>query len=207
MDIQFSEKDSLRVINEMIAQAKDNYQRGSLTVVLFWGYLIAALSIINFILLQVFTNPNHSFWIWTVTILGWIISILLQRNIDRSAIVKTHIDSIVKYTWWGFGISLAIFFIVLWGLRIKFDITFLFVLITPVIMIMCGMAQFITAIACRYKTYYWGAVTFWLGALACLATTVIFKTIDYQFLILAFAVIISFIVPNHILNNKINKNV
>ena len=207
MDTQFSEKDSLRVINEMISQAKSNFQRGSLTVVLFWGYLISAIAIANFVLLQILNKPQQSFWVWCITLLGLVASMLIQRKADRSAIVKTHIDTIVKYTWFGFGIAVVIFFISLWILRMQFNVPFIFVTITPVIMLMCGMAQFITATACRYKTYYWGAATFWLGALVCVATTVIFKKTDYQFLILAAAMVISFIIPNHILNSKMQKHV
>lgn len=205
METKLDHQKSLELINEMIIQTKNNFQKGSLSVVLFWGYLISSIAIINFILLQVLSNPVQSYWIWSITILGGIISFFIQRKTDRTALVKNHIDSIIKYVWFGFGISTILLIIIFWTIRLPHNIQFLY--LTPIIMLTCGVAQLVTAVACRYKSYYWGAVAFWLGALLGAISTVVFKIIDYQFLIMAIAAIVSFIIPNHILNKKNKKHV
>jgi hypothetical protein len=200
MDKQFTEQDSLRLINEMIVRARSNFKRSRLTIVLFWGYCIAILAIGNFILLQVLAKPSQSFNVWWLSLVGFIVSFFIQRRIDRTAIVKTHIDFIIKYIWWGYGISVMVLYSVLSIMSLQGRVQFIY--ITSVIMIMCGLAQFSTAIACRYKPYYWGACIFWLGAIACAIVTAYLEKVDYQFLILAASMIAGFIIPNHILNNK-----
>ena len=205
MEKEFNEQDSLRIINEMINQAKNNFKRSSSTLVLFWGYLVSLIAIANFVLLRALDNPVQSFWVWSATAVGWVVSFFIQRNIDRTAIVKTHIDAIIKYIWLGFGISMTVLLVIFWTLRLEHNAQFVY--LTPLSMIMSGLAQFATAIACRYKPYYWGAVVFWLGAIACMISVHVFKAIDYQFLLLALTMIIGFIIPNHILNKKHSRHV
>jgi hypothetical protein len=201
MNTEFNEQDSLRIINEMIARVKSNFQRGGIKIMLFWGYLTAMVSLGNFILLQVLKNPNQSYWIWTIMIIGYIASYFIQRKIGRTAIVKNHFDTIIKYLWCGFGISMIILQVVFWTMRASDNVQFIYLI--PVIMIMCAIAQFGTAIICHQRSYYIGAATFWIGAIACAIFTVIVKSIDYQFLVLAISMIIAFIIPNHLLNKKL----
>lgn len=205
MEKKFNEQDSLRVINEMIAQAKNNFSRGGLSIVIFWGYLVAATAIGNYILLQILDNRANSYHIWWVMVIGGVISYFMQRKIDRTTIVKTHIDRIINFIWWGFGIS-AVMLQIVFRVMVTPD-NWQFIYVTPIILMMCGMGQFITAKAYRYKPYYWGAILFWLGALSCSIITSLAQIIDYQFIILAVCMIGSFVIPNHILNNKMKKHV
>lgn len=205
METKMTEQEGLKIINEMIAQAKNNFQKGSADVAIFWGYLAAGLSIANFILLQCLENSTLAYFVWWLAAPGWLISWLIQRKIDRTSIVRTPIDRIINMIWIGFGIAVAVLQVVFWSYRIPHNIHFIYMV--PVIMLMYGAAQFATAAACRHKPYFWGSVVFWIGAVLSMLVAVWTERSDYQFLILAASVIIGFVVPNHLLNRKAQSDV
>ena len=83
-----------------------------------------------------------------------------------------------------------------------------FAAITPIIMLMTGMAEFAMAKACRYKPFIWGAAGFWIGAVLCvLFTYILVRNGSIQFLILAACMILGFVVPGHKLNKLAKNNV
>ncbi len=197
MEPKMSEQESLKIINEMIMQARSNFQKGRVNVAIFWGYLVALTAMLNFILLKTLEHPQYAFMIWLLMVPGAVVSYFIDKRIDRSAIVKTHIDSIVHFVWNGYGISVLLLQVVFWVVNIPNNIHFY--LMTPIILLMMGAAQFVTAKACKYHPYYWGATVFWLGAVCGTLT----GKIEYQFLVLAVCAIVGFVIPNHVLNHKI----
>jgi hypothetical protein len=205
METKFTEQESLKVINEMIAQAKNNFQKGSVNTAIFWGYLTAALSIANFILLQLFANSGWAYNVWWLILPGWLVYALMQRKIDRSAAVKTPIDKIIIMFWISFGISVAILQIVFWTFSFQENIQFVY--LVPIIMILCGTVQFGTAAAYRYRSYYWGSVIFWISAILSILVAKWTGKVDYQLIVLACSAIVGFVIPNHILNKKAESNV
>ncbi|NDV94725.1 hypothetical protein D0T84_07305 [Dysgonomonas sp. 521] len=206
MEKTFSEQDSLKLINEMISQARDNFQEGNTYSSIFCGYIVAATAFANFILLHTLGNPNLSYWIWLTMIPMTIISSIISKRQRKSAIVKTHIDKIIGYIWVAFAISVGILLLSIYGTAYAFKSSHLCILITPVILIMMGAAQFITSIACRFKPYLYGACMFWCGALLC-TVCYLFGRGDIQFIILGICAIMGLCVPGHIANRKAIQNV
>ena len=214
MDTKFNEKESLALISEMIEQARGNIQKGSGNVMIFWGFYIAFIALLNVILLLVLPNPNHSFWVWILSFFGWVIDRFLDKKVDKNTIVKTHIDRIITATWKAMGISIVLFLIIINGYIIAMNVyteqSFrLSVLITPVIMLLTGVAEFITSKACRFKLFLKGAVIMWAGALCCLLSYMFFHSYSYitQFIILAICMITGFVIPGYRLNKSVKKNV
>ena len=206
MENNFTEQDSMKLINEMISQARNNFQEGGIRTSIFSGYVVAATAFANFILIHTLDDPNQSFWIWLTMIPMIIISRIIKRRYSRSATVKTHIDKIVRHIWNAFAISVAIFLITIYGTAYALHSGFLGILITPIILTMMGAAQFITSIACRFRPYLYGACIFWGGALIC-TLSYIFASSDIQFIILGICAILGLCVPGHIANRKAVKNV
>lgn len=199
-----SEQESLRIIQEMIVQTRNNFQRKSVDISIFWGYLVAFTAVLNFVLLNTLKEPNYAYLVWLLMIPGAVVSYFISKRIDRSAMVKTHIDSIVQYVWNGYGISVLLLQVVFWAVNVPHRMHFY--LMTPVILLMMGAAQFVTAKACKYNPYYRGAVAFWLGAVCCVWSVWSGK-VAYQFIILAVCAIVGFVVPNHVLKHKIKQDV
>ncbi|MDR0825483.1 MAG: hypothetical protein LBN74_10345 [Prevotella sp.] len=206
MENNFTEQDSLKVINEMISQARNNFQNRNVTPAIFCGYVVAATAFANFALLHTLENPVQSFWIWLVMIPMVIISSAISRKYKKQVMVKTHIDKIVSYIWIAFPISVAIFLVTVYGAAFALKSDYLGVLITPVILTMMGTAQFTTSIACRFKPYFYGTLVFWAGALLC-TVSYLFGWMDLQFIILGTCAILGLCVPGHVANKKAEQNV
>ena len=216
METKFTEQESLTVINEMINRARNNVQKDSATSLIYNGYAVAAVSVLNFILLYLLPveHLNYAFMVWWLMLPSAVIGHFLQRRIDRSSIVKTHIDSIVTSIWKGFAVSVVLLLVILFSMAYSWVSVgqhprfYYFSAITPTIMLMTGMAEFAMAKVCRYRPFLWGALCFWLGALLCfLFTYMLIRDGSIQFLILAACMIAGFVVPGHRLNKLAKTNV
>ncbi len=206
MEKDFNEQDSLRLINEMITRARNNFQEGSVKSSIFSGYFVAATAIANYALIHLLDNPNGSFWIWTLMIPMMIISSFIDRKRDSEPFAKTHIDKIITKTWKAFAISVGILLASIIGASYAIKSPYLGILITPAILTMMGAAQYVTSIACRFKPYSYGALVFWGGALLCTATYFTGQG-DLQFIVLAACAILGLSMPGHFAIKKAKQNV
>jgi len=199
-----TEQESLNIINEMISQTREYFQKGAANASIFWGYYIAAIALLNFILLQIPDIARYSYSVWFLTIPGIFVSVSISRK--KNILVKTHINTIINHIWIAFGISNVIFIGILYISATAVTIPALPIIITPIILIMMGIAQYATAAACKFKLYVYSAMIFWTGALIC-ALTYFTGRSDYQFIVMAVCMVAGFIIPGHILNSKAEKDV
>ncbi len=206
MEKNFSEQDSLKLINEMISQARNNFQKGSTYSSIFCGYVVAATAFANFILIYILENPNQSFWVWLTMIPMMIISGAIARKHYKHSLVKTHMDKIVSTIWNAFAISVGIFLISIYSMMYVINFNYLGILITPIILTMMGTAQYATSVVCRFKPYLYGALIFWGGALACVVSYLL-NEFSVQFIILGVCAILGLSLPGHIANKKAEENV
>jgi len=210
METKLTEQESLSIISQMIEQARNNLQKGSGNGMIIAGLLVAFTAILNVVLAFVFKetgiNANLSFWAWSLMIPGIIIIYLIQMKEDRKSTVKTHIDSIIRSTWNSYQYAVLVFLVVIFiiGFGKKFYVVFC--LINPVVLILVGQAEYVTAKACRFRPYLYGAFSMWLGALACVGAIWLKETVLIQFLILAVCMIIGFVIPGYQLNNLAKKD-
>jgi hypothetical protein len=207
MDSKFTEQESLAVITEMIDRARHNVQKGSGTFMIYWGAMVAIMALLNVALVYILhcmsISPNLSFHIWWIMLPAWIVSFILEHKRDKRTLVKSHIDTIISSVWSAFGISIAIFLLMIFGLAYSLQVYDHFYLINPVIILLMGIGEFITAKACRFRPFLYGAIAMWAGSLACALAVMLFKNgngVLVQFLILAACMIIGFVVPGYKLN-------
>jgi hypothetical protein len=208
METKFTEQESLAIIDEMINRARNNIQKGNANNMIFNGYAVGIVALLNFLLLHILPvdERNYSFWVWMLMVPAGIINHFIDRKQDRSAVVKTQIDDIIRWMWKGFSISVVILITFLLTLTFMITPWFSF-LFTPVIMLFVAIVEFGMAKATRFKPFYWGAIYFWIGTVLCLLSYVILKRGDLHFLILAACMIFGFIIPGYILNRKAKENV
>lgn len=200
----FNEQDSLKLINEMISQAKNNIQIGSANGVIRSGYAASTIALLNIMLMHFLPNPVLSFFAWTLMIPVSIIGYYIDKKKDRSGIVKTHIDRIIHKTWIAFSYSVWLLVLTITSVSLIFDTWVFTVLIMPVILTLTGLAQYITGIACKFKPFIYGAFIFGAGAIMCILLIVVAKNYFAvgQFVILIICMISGFCIPGHILNKK-----
>jgi hypothetical protein len=209
METKLTESQSLSLIGEMIVQARNNFQKGAGNVFIFSGITVSLVALLNVALLFILSNPNQSFMVWWLMAPMWFINRILNRKRDRSALVRTHIDSIISTTWYAYCISVVSFLCAVFGYAIAGEDWHICVLITPVLLIMTGMAEFVTARACRFKPLQTGACIMWGGALCCLATYVLWREWSgiAHFLVLAACMISGFVLPGYKLNKPAKDHV
>jgi hypothetical protein len=205
MNATFTEQESLAVITEMIDRARCNVQKGSGTFMIYWGAMVAIAALLNVVLVYILAYlsipANYSFNIWWIMVPAWIGSFMLERKRDKAAIVKSHIDNIISSVWRAFGISNVIFLLMIFGLAYSLqEHSHLFYLINPVILLMTGIGQFVTAKACRFRPFLHGAIAMWAGSSASIMLFQYENSVLIQFIILAACMIIGFVIPGYKLN-------
>ncbi len=206
MKTRLNEQESLQLITEMINQARNNFQKSTGNSLIFWGYAIAALSMTNYFLLRIFHTP-FAFSIWALTIPLFILTQFYYHKKYKQSETKSHVDKITGNVWIGFFISVIILVCVSYSFAIGLKSVVPYSLITPVIMIFSGMALYITAKLYRLEAYVYGAIIFWVGSLLCVILTVGRSEPDIQLIILAACMLCGYIIPGHIVNHKVNKDV
>lgn len=201
MNAPLNEKESLRIIQDMIAQAKKTHLAASAQNNLFWGCYIALLCVVNFILLKTLARPDDAFYLWFAVIPGVIISYLWFGKKSQREKAKNHLEGIISALWVSFSISVGVLFITLaiCG-RTNFQ---LWAMTTSLVIILLGMAIFGTGAVTKQRAYYAGAVSLWIAAIACAALPAIDKSwVVYQPLVMAAAMIPGFIIPNYLILKK-----
>ena len=215
MEKQFSEQESLELINQMINSAKNNLQKGIGNVFLLWGYLVAFASLINMLLLISLPHRiNHySYFIWYLMPLGLIFHYFLIGKIIKSNSVRTYVDKIMSYVWIAFTVSVLVLMITMIVATIinssngkqdtsDFMSWFHWIFMTPFMLILYGFALFVSGKAYSFKPLVVGAFICWAFTAAIFT---MFRTgffMELQLVALLVSVISGFIIPGHLLNQK-----
>lgn len=202
MKNNFNEQDGLRVINEMIIQARGNFRRGAGDSLLLWGYVIAVISLLCFILPLIFPIGHSVNKLWFITVPLFIGHRLYEKRKNRKAMVITHLDKILGAIWIAMAVTSFLFVGFVNFIAISLTTNIPYIYITPMMMVFSGSALFATAKVYRFKPYIYGALVFWGGAVLCILHFIYFKGPDLEFIILSLSMIFGFIIPGHILNRK-----
>jgi hypothetical protein len=211
METKFTEQEGLTLINEMIKQARNNFQKGSGNSMIFYGLIVSILSILNvilaFVLIKYNINVNYSFWMWFLMIPAIFVGRLIDKKVERETMVKTHLDSILSTAWNGYIVSVFLFLTIIFTIGFGKKIYDIFYLINPFILILIGLAEFVSAKTYRFKPYLFGAIAMWLGALACAALMWTPVPVIFQLLIVALCMFLGFVIPGLKLNKLAKENV
>lgn len=103
-DRKLTEKESLEVITSMIARTRQRYV-GDGHIMLMWGYLVAVVSILVWVLL-VATRQNYWNYLWfVIPIVGGIATPIMARRQQLQSGVKTFYDKVTSRLWTIAGLS------------------------------------------------------------------------------------------------------
>lgn len=209
MENKLNEQESLQLITDMINQARNNFRKGAGNSMLFWGYTIATLSILNYVLLAVLKGPavSMAYTVWALTIPFFFINYFYVRKKQNKALVKSHIDKVIGNVWTSTFISFIIVIFICYYFAYGFNSWVPYTLIVPLILAIGGSALYITAKLCRFKPYEYGAITFWLSSILSVIITIAMNNAEIQFIIAAVSMIIGYVIPGHIANRKAKENV
>jgi hypothetical protein len=185
---KFSAEQSLQVIQSMIEKAKQDVANNSFYLLL-WGWLIFIAALLNFGLKK-FTDFEQPYLAWNLVWIGAIASIIKGVRDSKKITVKTFVGETMKV----FGISQGILYT---GLAFFFGKYDLWAISFPLYILVYAVTCFFMGALMQFPLLKW-------TGLLCLPIMVIgvYVSFDWQLLLMALAILISYIIPGHVLSAK-----
>jgi hypothetical protein len=189
MQENFSEKDSLKLINEMMGKAKRSYVTNG-TASIVWGVLIVVCSLTTWAKIQF--NFDIGFDIWWLLFLAVIPQIFFSIRDRKNKNFVAHDELTMTYVWTTFGICICI----LTFYNIKFgneNGTSLF-------MMLYAIPTFITGGVFKFRPMIFGGLICWVLSVASMFTP---RATDMLFM--AACGLFAWLIPGLILWNRYQK--
>ncbi|NQV03291.1 MAG: hypothetical protein HQ542_11635 [Bacteroidia bacterium] len=215
MENTFNEKESLDLIRQMIGTAKNNLQKGMGNVFLFWGYLVAVISLLTCILLVLLPAESryYAYYLWFIMALAYPFHYMLIKKTDRDTMVSTYVDRLMTWVWIAFTFSIVTVVVGLLfstflaypyftGIESGHDFLrwFPWLFMTPFVLCLYGFALFVSGKAYGFKPLYIGGAICWVSALFLLVTIHHTYVLEIQQISLCLCAIAGYIIPGHLLN-------
>ena len=186
-----SEKESMELITSMINKAKNCYSENGV-LYLLWGWLVFICCIIQFISIHFFNYPK-AYYVWFSTWILFIYQLYYMQKRKKNRKVKMYSGEIIGYVWLVFIITYALLVYILIYIKAPAGIS-------PAILTIFGMPTFLSGIILKFKALKIGGICCWI-----LAFVSPFVSYDYQYLLMACALVAAWIIPGHLLNQKFKK--
>lgn len=185
---QLSPQQSLILIKDMISKTRDNIS-GNVIYFLVWGWLTFIACTTQFILKHYVQYERH-YLAWMVVFIG-IIFTFVQGNRDKRAVrVTTYVDESMRNLWLGMAFSFFVLSVMLtimgWGMPVF-----------PFFILLYGLGTFVSGHIIRFTPLVIGGILAWAIAIASA-----FLSYDYQMLCGAVAILVSYIIPAHMLRAR-----
>ncbi|MBN8692330.1 MAG: hypothetical protein J0L69_03985 [Bacteroidetes bacterium] len=187
MENNLTPEQSLALIDNMINKAKNKLADDGFLLI-FWGWLVAASALIHFVCIKLQIEWGQYVWV-TFMPLGGVFSAVYGIRQSKKVKVKTYVDAYLSALWIAFGIALflTIIFIGLHGVKS----TYFF------LMLLYGIATFVSGGILDFKPLKIGS----LFSFACAVVSVFCNETDLL-LVIAVAIISSYVIPGHLLRLK-----
>lgn len=190
METTFNEKDSIRVITEMIENSKSNLKDNSFFYLL-WGWLVLIASVTSFVLLKM--GFSEIYWIpWPILMFGGgIVSGIAGYRIGKKAKAKTMFDTTMAYLWSGFVITLFIILFIAASGNISWQVS------NVLIIALYGLGTFVSGGILKFKPLIIGGIFSWAIAIA-----TIFIPEIYSMLMVSLSIVVAYLIPGYMLKSR-----
>ncbi len=185
---EFSPEESLKIIANMISKSKGSVADNSFYFLL-WGWLVLVCCIGQYILKVFLSNPNHSM-VWLLMPVGGIISGIYGSRQAKQLKSKTFVTEAIQILWMALGITFFVLIIINFaGFSWNYAFTYY--------ILVYAIGTFVTGKLLQFKPLIIGGlINFVLSAIS------IRFSFNDQLLLGALAILISYIIPGHLLRAK-----
>lgn len=191
METNLTEKESMKIIQEMIATSKNKIKDNSFFYLL-WGWLVLIASLTHFVLLKM--HYEYAYLPWPILMNGgMIVSIIAGIRLGRQARVISHFDKMMIYLWWGFAITLILILTMTGFGKIPWTSTY------PLIISLYGLGTFVSGGVLRFKPLIFGGIACWV-----ISAIAFFVPSENVLLLTALSITISYLIPGYLLKLKEN---
>ncbi|MEZ4805585.1 MAG: hypothetical protein R2852_08915 [Bacteroidia bacterium] len=184
---ELNHEESLALIQDMINLAKNKINETGFHFLL-WGVLVILASLTQYFMIQTNSGYNSNL-VWPImSAIGLPFAFMYERRRSKSGVSNTKFDRIYGFVWLGFGITLCIALAICISNHIN-PIAFILMLV--------GLATFVSGTIYRYLPLIIGAIVFWVSA-------VIASQLNGadQLLLNAIAILLGYVIPGLLLWNK-----
>lgn len=183
----FSPEESLQLIQSMIDKTKSDLADNSFYFLL-WGWLVLIACLLQYTLLEFFHSPYH-YYAWCLMWIGVIAMVFNIRKEKRAKRVETYIGESMKYLWIGIGISFvaAGWICAFSGWENAF----------PLFILLYAVGTFVSGCIMKFRPLILGGAVCW--GMAIIAAALPY---EWQILVTALAVLISYIIPGYLLKRR-----
>lgn len=199
---RMTERESLAVITEMISRTKERYI-GDGNIMLMWGYLTVAVSVLVWLLIAATGNPLWN-WCWfLIPLVGGIATPIMSRKRDVKSGVKSYSDRVTSQIWFVVIISAVVSMLFNFGFGILAHIPTYAVMLVFALMIV-PFAEVAQGIIVKEKSLIiGGAIGLCIGifTVCCIVGDVAIRA-NWFIPLFIVAFICMMIVPGHVINYK-----
>lgn len=194
--------ESIELITSMINRTKERYI-GSGNIMLLWGYLIVAVTVLVWVLVATTGNPAWN-WLWfAIPFVGGIATPLMARREKLRKGVTTYSDMITDRLWTLFGLSEIILILLCLVAALCFAVD-CWAAMLVYSFIVAAFAEIVQGIVVREKSLViGGGIGLFLGMLTlCCVVGCVTLNADWFLPLFMLGFVCMMIIPGHILNYK-----
>lgn len=192
MEKELSNEERLKLISDMIRQAKKNFAHGNSFYFLLWGWVVSIANFGHYIL-DVFDLYEAPFIVWLITIPAAFASMWYGFGKSKTARAASHFDKVYASLW--MSILVMIITCLIFMGKINFNHN-------PIILLFTGLGAFISGVLMKYKPVVIGSIVLWIGA--CMG---LLSPVSDQQLIAGIVVVLGYLIPGYMLKKVESKNV
>jgi hypothetical protein len=183
-------EDSFRLITSMIESAKHSIGDQS-HFYLLWGWAVMIGCLLQYYLKAVAEYPHH-YYAWFVTPVATIVHFYFLAKQERKEVVKTFVGDATKYLW----LAICMAFVVLSFIFTKIGWQYCY----PFYILFYGFGTFVSGSLLKFKPFIVGGI-----CSIVIAAVTPFLAYDFQILMMAISILISYIIPGHLLRAHYRK--
>lgn len=188
-DKQLTNEESLKLITEMIGQAKRNFAKGGSFYFLLWGWVVLLANLGHYVMAQ-WQLYDRPYMIWMITLPAAVITIIYSVRMDRSASVKSHLDRMYGWVWLAMFIGTVII------LAFMADVNYN---VNPIILVFAGIGTFLSGCMLRFPPLVLGGFALWIASVAAFLS----PAID-QYLVASVGILAGYLIPGYLLRKAEN---
>ena len=188
----FNPEEGLKTIYAMIQRAKstigNNYR-----YYLLWGYLVLTACMLEYLMIKLTAYKQH-YIVWPVLMgLGALVSGFWALGRKRKSSSISHIGNVMSYLWGGWFVCFLI-------LLLFANLGGEYSSILPLVLAMYGLGIFISGGVVDFKPLIIGGIISWAAAVLAY-----FQPYTQQLLLMSAVIIVSYIIPGHMLRRLSKK--
>ncbi|MEK6475998.1 hypothetical protein WJR50_00640 [Catalinimonas sp. 4WD22] len=180
----FTEAESWKIIQEMIANAKQEIRNDSFYYLL-WGWLVLIASLAHFALL--YTSFEHPYLVWLLMIVGAIGTVYRSVRASKKYKVKTYVDTFIINLWIAISVGIAVSLLSA-GFVTGWQAAY------PYLILMYGIGTYLSGVIFKFKPLKVGGIISWGIALVAF-----FVSFPIQLLLLALTTLVAYLIPGYLI--------